>query len=184
MPDRETRPAFRVNLSIVESLDVYKELAKPADPSGFIAQCPAMFLVKRPSQTGRSRAAPTSFSFHTSHAAQASDPYPDEFRVSPIQKNPQNPFPDRMTVGRAPNCDVVVRMPSVSKVHAHLSYTTKGTLILRHAKSSNTTRHNGKLVDVNDEIEVKPGDSISLGALSLEVMTARDLYAILREQMR
>src|SRR5690606_40627724 len=126
----------------------------------------------------------TEFSFHTSHSTQASDPYPDEYRVSPIQKNPQNPFPDRMTVGRAPNCDVVVRMPFVSKVHAHLSYTSKGTLKLNHAQSSNTTRVNGRLVDEDAEVEVQPGNTIALGALTLEVMTAKDLYAILREQAR
>jgi pSer/pThr/pTyr-binding forkhead associated (FHA) protein len=169
----------------VDSLDIYQQLAKPADPGGFIAQCPQMFLLKRP---GRSAASgfgkPAQISFHTSHATQMIDPYPEEYRVSPIQKNPKNPFPDRMTVGRAPNCDVVVRMPSVSKVHAHLAYTGAGTLRLRHAKSSNTTLHNGRLVDGDDEVEVKPGDTISLGALALEVITSKDLYGILRQEAR
>ncbi len=161
------------------------ELAKPADPADFIAKCPPMFLVKRPSAKEVGAQKPRAeFSFHTSHATQMSDPYPDEYRVSPIQKNPQNPFPDRMTVGRAPNCDVVVRMPFVSKVHAHLSYTGTGTLTLRHAKSSNTTRHNGRLVDADEEVEVRPGDTISLGALTLEVLTSKDLYAILRDRSR
>ena len=169
----------------MEPLDTYLHLAKPADPAGFIAQCPAMFLVKRPTRQGPSQSqASTQIGFHTSHATQLVDPYPDEFRVSPIKKSPKNPFPDRMTVGRAPNCDVVVRMPSVSKVHAHLSYTSKGTLLLRSANSSNVTRHNTHLVDGDDEAEVRVGDTISLGALNLVVMSSKDLYALLREQAR
>ena len=169
----------------MERLDAYLALAKPADPAGFIAQCPAMFLVKRPTRTGTTQAPPNAqISFHTSHATQVADPYPDEFRLAPIKKNPKNPFPDRMTVGRAPNCDVVVRMPSVSKVHAHLSYTDKGTLLLRSANPTNTTRHNSRLVDGDDVVEVGPGDTISLGALTLEVMRSKDLYALLREQAR
>jgi hypothetical protein len=169
----------------MESLDGYMVLAKPADPGGFIAACPEMFLIKKPSQArGIDSKASARISFHTSHATQVVDPYPNEYRVTPIKKNPQNPFPDRMTVGRAPNCDVVVRMPSVSKVHAHLSHTDKGTLLLRSANSTNVTRHNNKLIEGDDVAEVRPGDSISLGALTLIVMHSRELYALLREQAR
>lgn len=167
---------------VVDSLDSYLELAKPADPAGFIARCPALFLVKAPSRTNTKPGPDAEISFHTSHAIQVSDPYPNEYRLSPIQKNPQNPFPDRMTLGRAPNCDVVVRMPSVSKVHAHLAFTRKGTLLLKPARTSNLTRHNGRLLDDDSEVEIAPGDNISLGALTLEVMTSKQVYALLREQ--
>ena len=41
-----------------------------------------------------------------------------ELRVIPLVKAPGNPYSDRISVGRARNCDVVLRNPSVSKLHA------------------------------------------------------------------
>src|ERR1700751_1190046 len=39
--------------------------------------------------------------------------------VRSIVKTPGNPYPDRISIGRARNCDVAIRDPSVSKLHAH-----------------------------------------------------------------
>src|SRR5689334_23533278 len=52
-----------------------------------------------------------------------------------------NPFPDRLTIGRATNCDVVIRFAFVSKVHAHL-FVQGDKLTLRDNKASNGTFHN------------------------------------------
>jgi hypothetical protein len=73
-------------------------------------------------------------------------------------------------------------MPSVSKVQAHLAYTKQGTLTLSHAKSSNPTRHNGRLVQPDTPVEVNPGDIVSLGTLDLEVMTVEDLYQLAKNE--
>src|SRR5262245_48740931 len=37
-----------------------------------------------------------------------------------VAKAPGNPYLDRISVGRARNCDIVVRDGSVSKLHAHM----------------------------------------------------------------
>src|SRR3954468_24106547 len=43
-----------------------------------------------------------------------------DFDVLEVVKAPGNPYPGGMSVGRARNLGVVMRDPSVSKLHAHL----------------------------------------------------------------
>ena len=63
--------------------------------------------------------------------------------VLAVVKAPGNPYPDRVSVGRARNCDVVMRDPSVSKLHAH--FRVGGPkLELVDIDSQNGTRVNGR----------------------------------------
>src|SRR5262245_27832586 len=41
------------------------------------------------------------------------------WEILPVAKAAGNPYPDRISIGRARNCDVVMRDPTVSKLHAH-----------------------------------------------------------------
>jgi predicted component of type VI protein secretion system len=66
------------------------------------------------------------------------------------------------TVGRHPVCGCLVTEPSVSRRHAELRRDGERWL-LRDLGSRNGTRLNG--VPVTGEVEVRPGDQISLGAV-------------------
>lgn len=71
---------------------------------------------------------------------------------------------DQLTVGRMPDCDVVVDDPSVSKHHARLSWSAmEGKATVEDVGSSNGTQVNGrplaKPADVNDGDEVCFGDA-------------------------
>jgi hypothetical protein len=67
-----------------------------------------------------------------------------------------------VTIGRAPDCDCHLTEPSVSRRHAQLRRVDE-TWLLRDLGSSNGTRLNG--MRVNEEIEVRPGDQLSLGGV-------------------
>ena len=97
-----------------------------------------------------------------------------------MKKNPDNPFPDRLTIGRATNCDVVIRFAFVSKVHAHLFIQGGDKLTLRDNKASNSTFHNHRKLEPGSSRSVKLGDIISFGALDLELCDAARMYEILR----
>jgi hypothetical protein len=107
------------------------------------------------------------------------DPMPGVTQVVPVKKNPENPFPDRLTIGRATNCDVVIRFAFISKVHAHL-FLQGDKLTLRDNKAANGTFHNHKKLDAASSRSIKLGDMLGFGALELELVDAARLYQLLR----
>jgi hypothetical protein len=95
--------------------------------------------------------------------------------VAPLTKKPGNPFGERISVGRAPNCDVVFRYSHVSKLHAHFLL-EQGVLLLVDQRSSNGTFLNGRQLDPAVPHPVRPGDAVRFGSLSLDLMTADATY--------
>ena len=79
--------------------------------------------------------------------------------VLALPEHPSRPI----TIGRAPDCDCHLTEPSVSRRHARLRR-VDGTWLLRDLGSSHGTRVNG--TRVTDEIEVRPGDHLSLGGVT------------------
>jgi pSer/pThr/pTyr-binding forkhead associated (FHA) protein len=104
---------------------------------------------------------------------------PNVTQLVAVKKNPENPFPDRLTIGRATNCDVVIRFAFISKVHAHL-FVQGDKLTLRDNKAANGTFHNHKKLDVGGSRSIKLGDMLGFGALELELVDAAALYQLLR----
>lgn len=66
----------------------------------------------------------------------------------------------RLSIGRAPSCDCLLAEESVSRRHAELRREGERWLI-RDLGSRNGTRVNG--LRVLEEVEVRPGDRITLG---------------------
>jgi hypothetical protein len=96
-----------------------------------------------------------------------------------IAKAKGNPYPDRISVGRARNCDVVLRDPSVSKLHAH--FRIKGTAYeLVDLKSQNGTCVNGKPLGADEPEAVSSGDVLLFGSVSARLVNAALLYDLLR----
>src|SRR5262245_5971398 len=50
--------------------------------------------------------------------------------VAPLVKRQGNPYPDRISIGRARNCDVVITDASVSKLHAHVRAEAGGWVLV------------------------------------------------------
>src|SRR5688572_2339918 len=93
------------------------ERARKSSREEFVAKHAGLYLV-----LGEMAEKPIGFetavvSFNTNGVKQLA--LPAEFEVLALKKAPGNPYPDRISVGRARNCDVVMRDPSVSKLHGH-----------------------------------------------------------------
>jgi hypothetical protein len=108
----------------------------------------------------------------------AAKPAPD-VDVLPVAKAHGNPYPDRVSVGRARNCDVVIRDPSVSKLHAHFRV-DQPQLDVVDIDSQNGTRVNGRAVPPHQPMVVTPGDIITFGSVACKLVDAAALYDLLR----
>jgi hypothetical protein len=104
-----------------------------------------------------------------------------DFEVLEVSKAPGNPYPERISVGRARNCDVVMRDPSVSKLHAHFRVREAGRLDLVDLGSQNGTRINGRPLAPNAPDWVGPGDTILFGAVSAKLVDSDALFDLLQE---
>ena len=75
----------------------------------------------------------------------------------------------RMTIGRSPLNDLIIKAESVSSHHAEIERTEEGW-VLRDIASSNGTEVNGI---VGDNFTLLPGDKVVLGEVSLELRSLR-----------
>ncbi|MCP3101129.1 FHA domain-containing protein [Myxococcus sp. K15C18031901] len=85
---------------------------------------------------------------------------------------------DVLTVGRQPDCDLVVNEPSVSKRHAKLCWwgPQVGTTIV-DLKSSNGTFVNAKEVASGGEMHVRDGDLLGFGDATFAYLLTPSFYA-------
>jgi len=98
--------------------------------------------------------------------------------VVPVLKRPENPYPDRISVGRAQNCDVVVRDGTVSKLHGHFTAVGPSEAQLVDRGSHNGTTLNGTPVK-SDPVRVVSGDKIVFGDVVVQFVDARRLWDLL-----
>jgi hypothetical protein len=100
----------------------------------------------------------------------------DERVIVVLKKLDSNPFPERISVGRANNCDVVIRDPSVSKLHGHFRDIQADAAIFTDAKSSNGTRIDGNPAEPGVSVAVQRQSIIVLGRVRLTLLTASEVY--------
>jgi len=77
----------------------------------------------------------------------------------------------KYSVGRAPNCDVVLADESVSRLHAELAFLADGQLLVTDCRSTQGTvllRLGGSPIPVRQEL-VSPLDTLRFGTVTLPV---------------
>jgi hypothetical protein len=159
--------------------DALAELAQSSTRDEFVAKQPHLFLVLEQA---------LSVEADVGFATQVVDPItlkrstvrrPQNIEVLSIVKAAGNPYPDRVSVGRARNCDIVMRDPSISKLHAHFRI-GEVKVELVDIDSQNGTRINGRALAPHQPAQVANGDTVLFGSVACKLVDAAALYDLLR----
>ena len=102
--------------------------------------------------------------------------------VHEIAKTKDNPYKDRISLGRAPNCDVTLRYASISKLHGYFQVLPDGALEFTDVDSQVGTRLNGRPLTPNKPERVAPGSALLLGRVTARVADARTVWDLLKAQ--
>ena len=157
----------------MDLLLLLQERARTFPREQFIASTPGLYLAV----TARSQKAPISFRT-TTLDQEAKAPQLDltDLEIVPLAKAPENPYPDRISIGRAPNCDIVLRFASVSKLHGHFRRLDRERAELVDLGSQNGTSVNGRRLTPNDPQRVLCGDIILFGGITAQIIDADRLF--------
>lgn len=107
---------------------------------------------------------------------------PEQAGVLVVAKSDRNPYSDRISVGRAASCDLVLPVLSVSKLHAHFLRAVTGGWELRDAESTNGTWVNGVRAVPGVRVAVTPGDHLRLAFCEARFVDAAGLFDLLHER--
>jgi len=131
---------------------------------------------------------------HSNEAAHLPSPKraaakPGKFLIK-IEKKPGNVWQNWYSVGRAKNNDIVVRDPSISKLHARLDNQGPiGTQLnsntgfwITDVGSSEGTMVNGTPLGESERYPLQIGDTISFGTVETRLLDADMLYDVLSAQ--
>ncbi|MFO7180673.1 MAG: FHA domain-containing protein [Pseudomonadota bacterium] len=166
----------------METLEKYRAAAAKATRAEFVEEFAGLYLLKRPTKGGEVQQPSTKIGFATTLAQIGIDPLASEWRIVPVRKRPDNPFPERLSIGRATNCDLVLRLPFVSKVQAHFVQQPDGSFVLRNKEPSNPTFHNHRKLEPNASRPLTVGDMVGFGPLVFEFVDAARLYDVLKRE--
>jgi hypothetical protein len=146
--------------------------AKTSSREGFVARHRCFFLLAYMSKKA------DAVGFKTELAA-SSEESQGTLLVLPLVKREDSPYTDRVSIGRAPNCDVVVRHPSISKLHTHLRTLEDGTVVVVDVSGRNPTLVDGRRIDASAPPVLRSGMELRLGDVSATLLDARDTHAAL-----
>jgi pSer/pThr/pTyr-binding forkhead associated (FHA) protein len=104
--------------------------------------------------------------------------YPSAFETLSVRKKRHAQDRDRITLGREKTCDIVVRTPGVSRVHAH--FLPGNPLTLIDPGSHNGTYVDGQRVATGQAVPLQPGQEIVFGDLVTRLIMPEELYGLLK----
>jgi hypothetical protein len=153
-------------------LKALAQLAREQSRTEFIAARPNLYLTvaENADQLG-----PSFSTVHLSSSRPATAAPGPSFELLEIVKRPGNPYPDRISLGRAKNCDLVVRHSSVSKLHAYFRSGESG-LELIDLGSQNGTSINGRCLLPNAPEWLEVDDVLLIGAVTGKILDADALH--------
>jgi hypothetical protein len=155
-------------------LEALVALAKSLPPAEFAKRFPHLFFLheERAPDGGP-------LAFHTEALPGRRMNPAGTLRLLPVVKAPESPYIDRVSIGRARNCDVVLRDASVSKLHAHVR--SEGTgWVLTDLGSHNGTKVAGVKLTPQQPVQLRPGAEVVFGSVAVRVADAIGVLAALR----
>jgi hypothetical protein len=105
-------------------------------------------------------------------------PGPEELVVYPLAKKPGASFPDRITIGRTSNNDIVITDHSVSRLHAYVKQDDT-RWVVADAGSKNGSWLDSETLVARKERPLRSKALLRLGDVDLTFYAASDLYALL-----
>ncbi len=101
-----------------------------------------------------------------------------DLEVYPLTKKPGASFPDRITIGRTPNNDIVVNDHSVSRFHAYVRHDGK-TWLVADAGSKNGSWLDKSTLEPRKERKLGARCVLRIGDVDLRFLLAADLFTAL-----
>ena len=101
-----------------------------------------------------------------------------DLEVFPLAKKPNASFPDRITIGRTSNNDVVIADTSISRLHAYIRR-DGATWFVADAGSKNGSWLKGKVLEPRKERPLPSRAVLRFGDVDLTFYDATDLYVAL-----
>lgn len=101
-----------------------------------------------------------------------------ELEVYPLVKKPGASFPDRITIGRTHNNDIVIGDHSVSRLHAYVRAYASGWLVADAGSKNGSWLHGGALEPRREKALPSRGQ-LRLGEVDLTFFVASDLFSAL-----
>jgi len=149
----------------------------------FLAECPGPILVQESEPAGP-RLSETPPTFGTMMISAASVQLAGPRFVHLVSKRASNPFTAMITIGRAPNNDILLPYDEISKFHAFFLETASGFLIA-DAQSTNGTYVRGQRLAPNQPCPLRLDAGaeevpIRLSGVSFTFTSARRLFDRLR----
>lgn len=104
-------------------------------------------------------------------------PEANDMAIYPLAKKPGASFPDRITIGRTSNNDVVIAHPSVSRLHAYVRH-ADGWLVADAGSKNGSWLGEGRL-EPRRETALSPAAVLRLGDVVVAFYRSQDLFDLL-----
>lgn len=173
----------------MQTLDNFVAAAVSQSQEQFARQFPNPYLLLKLNQVS---AEPDEWSFQTRIlVARKHDGTPallkedaTLYRLFALVKGPTNPWPERISIGRARNNDVVLPDNSVSKLHCHYTWATGGKNFLTDTGSRNGTFVGTTRLEANARSTVNIGDSVTFGLVQTTFISSLQLFSLIEAQLK
>jgi hypothetical protein len=157
--------------------DAWVELAESLGAQQFVERHPGHFLLSSEQAVEPSRVYTTATVDFGAKPVRL--PGRRNFEVRWIAKAEDSPYPDRISVGRARNCDISFRHPSVSKLHAHFRVHGNQLTVTDLGSRNGTRINNGIAIAAHQPQPLTSHDRVQFGSVQTMVLDVRELFDLL-----
>ena len=174
----------------MDTIETYREQLK-LGRAAFEATHPHPFLMMRKSGEELRQVMPRLATMWAPMAPMTSQPpppttnEPSDLLIFEVRPRPGSFFPKLISIGRGEQCDVSIPDGRISRLHVSIEHVppTKEYWLF-DADSRNGTKLNGRNVAKGERVKLAFGDTIKLGSLWLEFVSAGMIFARLQPDGR